>query len=68
MNHGELCSALCVYPNPLLQVTVTAFSADLELYVPLIKVGQLLALLVVTGLKRLYVSVAALDCFGRKFC
>ena len=56
------CSRRCLYPNPLLQVAVTAFSADLELYAPLIKVGLLLVLLVDTGLKRLYVSVAALDC------
>ena len=43
-------------------VAITAFSADLVLYTPLIKAGQLLVLLVCTGLKRLYVSVAALDC------
>ena len=62
MNCGEVCSALCVYPNPTFVVAVTAFSADLKLYASLIKVGQLLDLLVCTGLKRLYVSTAALDC------
>ena len=41
-------------------VAITAFSADLELYTPLIKAGLLLVLLGFTGLKRLYVSTAAL--------
>ena len=62
MNCGAGCSPLCIYPNPTFVVAVTGFSPDLELYVPLIKVGQLLVLLGFTGLKRLYVSVAALDC------
>ena len=43
-------------------VAITGFAPDLKLYASLIKVGQLLALLMFTGLKRPYVSVAALDC------
>ena len=43
-------------------VAIIGFSPNLQLYTALIKAGQLLVLLGFTGLKRLYVSVAALDC------
>ena len=55
---------LCVFTQILtFVVAITAFSADLVLYTPLIKAGQLLGLLGFTVLKRLYVSTAALSLF-----
>jgi hypothetical protein len=61
------CASLCLRSDPVLLVAVTAFSADLELYAPLIKAGQLLVLLLLKGhrsitrLNNLYGCMAALN-------